>query len=98
VNDDSQLEADFRAFYEAATTPPPDGSGWTPENLARRTGIPIERIEAVLKLIDEHPASKRIREAGERAERQGLKPYGSGLPANPSKDDPRQRGNDFFPV
>jgi hypothetical protein len=98
VDDLSQLEADFRAAYEAATTPPPDESGWTPENLNRKTGIPIERIEAVLRLIDEHPASKRSREAGERAERQGLKPWGIGLPANASEGEQRPRGNDFFPV
>ena len=98
MDDDSQLEADFRAFYEAATTPPPDESGWTPENLSRKTGIPIERIEAVLKLIDESPASQHSRELGERAERQGLKPWVIGLPADPCEAEQRPQGNDFFPV
>jgi hypothetical protein len=97
--DDRELEAAFRAFYEAATTPPPDASGWTPENLARKTGLPIERIEAVLKLIDEHPASQRSREAGERAERTGAGIWSIGLPPDPAKGEKQPpRGNDFFPV
>jgi hypothetical protein len=95
---DPDLEADFRLVLEAASTPPPDASGWGVENLAARTGLSAERIETVLEFIEDSPSSQLSRELGKRAERNGNRPFGVGISPHPSAEQQPQGGNDSFPV
>jgi hypothetical protein len=95
--DYSHLEADYRRWREVTMTPPPDfDKGWTPERVAERSGLSIDRVKAVERFMEESqpPEYRRRVERYERLEREGKGPrVRKGTPA-----PPRPEGNDSFPV